>query len=270
MASADVEKKVFDQFTKQLPDFAGRPVQCAPGPNPPDFICTGRDGKRIGVELSEWLDETQISQERPQYQFEEEILRVIASRNEPPPQNIGNIWIFENEGVGLDRSEESEFRSQLYAFVRNLDRRWPTLEEPDDPQGVDIDDFTGYPMVQKYLSGMLCWSQARHRTYVGSEWIVFMNHGGGYSPDTAVEALDRTLSRKTAKYQTLHRDQNLAELYLLLYYDQGFHYNTPFEAPGHGFREIAQHLARIAERDHGVFQRIFLFIPATKDIAQVY
>jgi len=270
MASAEVENKVFEQFTRQLPTFAGRPVTWAAGENPPDFLCTDNAGNRIGVELSEWLDETQIAQERPQYQREEEFLAVIRSRDEPPPKNIGNIWIFANENVRLSASEALEFRTQLYAFINDLDQRWSTIEDHDDPQGTDVDDFSGFPLLQKYLSGLMCWSQSRHHTYQGNEWIAFMNHGGGYSPDTAVEALERTLSRKTAKYSTLHADQRLAELYLLLYYDQGFHYNTPFDAPGHGFAEIARHLTNLAAQDHGVFQRIFLFIPATKDLARVY
>ncbi len=270
MSSANVEKKVFEQFTEQLPTFAGRPVKWAPGPNPPDFICTDSNGNRIGVELSEWLDESQISCERPRYQREREILLVIASRREPPPSNIGNIWIFRNEGVELTESHASEFRSQLYAFISDLDQRWSMIEDHDDPQGVHIDDFPGYPLVQKYLTGLVCWSQAHHRAYPGIDWIVFMNHGGAYSPETALEALERTLKRKTTKYQTLHAEQELAELYLLLYYDQGFHYNTPFDTPGHGFSQIVQHLSRLTVQEHGVFQRIFLFIPATRDLARVY
>jgi len=97
-----------------------------------------------------------------------------------------------------------------------------------------------------------------------------MNHGGGYSPDSAIEALERALKRKTVKYGTLKESANLAELYLLLYYDQGFHYNTPFDTPAFRFEEIVVHLKKVTVSEHGVFDRIFVFIPATKQAARVW
>jgi hypothetical protein len=270
MASADVEAKVFAQFKDQTPEFAGAPVTCSPGPNPPDFICVDETGYRIGVELSEWLDEDQIARERPQYRRESEFLEAINSREVSPPKHIGNICIFETEGLRLHANEAADFRKQLYAFISNLDDRWESMEDHDDPQGADIHDFDGYPLLQKYLAAMNCRSQRWFETHDGNEWIVFMNHGGAYSPESAVNALKVTLARKTQKYATLHDDQRLTKLFLLIYYDQGFHYNTPFDAPGYGFDEIAVELAALAAIDHGVFEGIWLFIPATGDIAKLY
>jgi len=119
MASAQVEQMVFDAFTRICPNFAGRQVTCSPGANPPDFLCVDSAGARIGVELSEWLDEDQIARERPQYQVEEQFLEVIQSRKVQPPAQIGAIWIFENEGRRLQSNEASGFRDQLYRFARS-------------------------------------------------------------------------------------------------------------------------------------------------------
>lgn len=269
MASAQAEAEVFAAFTAQLPNFTGAAVTCSPGPNPPDFICTDAAGDRIGVELSEWLDEEQIARERPQYRRERQFLTAISSREVTPPQNVGHVCLFETEGVWLKNADAAEFRSQLYAFINDLDAKWHTLEDHDDPQGADIHDFTGYPQLQKYLIAITCRSHKWFHTSEGSEWIVFMNHGGAYTPDTAVEALEQTLAKKTAKYQNLLADANLSKLYLLIYYDQGFHYNSPFDAPDYGFNEIAAHLSTVAQDNHGVFDGIFLFIPAKKQLAQV-
>ena len=52
--------------------------------------------------------------------------------------------------------------------------------------------------------------------------------------------------------------------------DQGFHYNTPFDAPGVGFADVAAYLRDVAATDHGAFDRIFLFVVATNDLAQLY
>jgi hypothetical protein len=123
-ASAAVEQKVFGNFVGILPNFAGRAVTSAPGPNPPDFMCVDSVGVRIGVELSEWLHEDQIARERPAYRREREFLSVIDSRNVPPPKNIGNLWIFGRERIRLNPSDASQFRSQLYALIAHLDVNW--------------------------------------------------------------------------------------------------------------------------------------------------
>ena len=270
MASAAVELKVFNKFRDAFPKLGIHSFKCAPGPNPPDFICVAAGGARIGVELSEWLDEQQIAHQRPQYQREHEFLRLIDSRSVEPPTNIGNIWVFEHEGIRLRPADSEEFKKQLYAFVRELDRRWSDLEGHDDSQGLDVDTFPSYPMVAKYLGSLRCWSQATFRTHAGNEWMSFMPHGGGYDEESAFDALKESLARKTAMYTTLHKDQNLAELHLLLYYDQGFLYNTPFDVPDWGFNEIAAALANVAAQNHGVFDHIYLFILETGDLAVIY
>jgi hypothetical protein len=73
------------------------------------------------------------------------------------------------------------------------------------------------------------------------------------------------LNKKTSKYHDLHRRQSLDELYLVIYYDQGWFYNTPFAAPGIGFRQIAEIAAQVAADNHGVFQKIFLFNSLYRD-----
>lgn len=259
---------MFEEFQIALPDFAGRNVQCAVGADPPDFICIDFAGTQIGVELSEWVHQDQIARERPRYQLEREYLRVLDSRGAQPPTNIGSIWIFPKQRIAL--SEAATFRAQLYAFITQLDASWLARKDHGDPQGVGITDFSEYLLLTKYLSSIMCWSRAHRPTTLGNEWIGFMPHGGPYAIKSAVEALEDSLKRKTAKYATLKTTANLSELYLLLYYDQGFHYNTPFDAPGFGFSEIVSHIAQMAASDHGAFDRIFLFIPAKQQVAIVY
>lgn len=272
MTKQQIEEKVFDQFIKLLPNFAGRPVTWTPGANPPDILCTDKSEKRIGVELSEWVDEAQIANEKPQYQREEEFLKVIDSKKAPPPTNIGDITFFEQEGIRLQPNDAQQFRKELYDFIANLDQKLQTLDDHDDPQGVDIEnnDFANYPALAKYTHSLGCVSQQHHPTQQGTEWIHFMSHGGAYSPDDALQAAIITLQKKTSMYATLKADEHLNELHLLLYYDQGWAYNTPFHAPNFGLPQIANALRNTAATDHGQFERIFLFIPTTKHSATIY
>ena|SRR6266568_1397368 len=268
MASAAVEQKVFGAFVALLPNFAGRPVKCARGANPPDFLCTDFSGVQIGVELSEWLNQAQIARQRPRYQLEREYRQAIDSRSVPPPMNIGGVWLF--APWRLSRSDSEAFCTELYALINYLDSNWSSLKDHDNPQGAIIRDFSGYPVVAKYLSSLMCWARAYRTATPGHEWITFMPHGGSYGTQSAVHALEISLQRKTAMYPTLKTTAGLAELHLLLYYDQGWAFNTPFDAPGFGFPEIASHLRRVAAADHGPFNRIFLFIPAKQQLATIY
>jgi hypothetical protein len=77
--------------------------------------------------------------------------------------------------------------------------------------------------------------------------------------------MGEVLNKKTFKYHDLRHQQNLDELYLLIYYDQGWFYNTPFAAPGFGFREIAEIAAQLAANNPEPFQKFFLFNPLYGD-----
>lgn len=272
MASPEIEKKVFDQFITISPTFAGRPVTCSIGANPPDILCIDSGGQRIGVEMSEWVDEEQIAREKPQYQREEALLKVIDSKSVPPPKNIGVVTFFEQEGLRLRPSDAKQFRDELYAFIVELDDHWQMLDGYDERPGVDLsnEDFAGYPTLARYTQSLGCVSQQYEPSQRGDEWISFMSHGGAYNPDTALDAAITALQKKTNMYATLKADANVGELCLLLYYDQGWAYNTPFTTPNFGLAQIAEGLRAIAESDHGQFERIFVFIPATKEVADIY
>lgn len=64
MGSREQEKAIFDVFLRKEPKFAGEEIdnwtQPADEKEFPDVICTSTSGHRIGVELTEWLNEGEI------------------------------------------------------------------------------------------------------------------------------------------------------------------------------------------------------------------
>ena len=72
------------------------------------------------------------------------------------------------------------------------------------------------------------------------------------------------------KYANLHADENLSELYLLLYYDQGWVYNSPYRSLHYGFLDVASELRVVTKTEHGRFDRVFLFDALDTKLAQVY
>lgn len=68
-----------------------------------------------------------------------------------------------------------------------------------------------------------------------------------------------TIRKKTGKYPTLHRQQDLDELYLIVFYGKALLWDPPYN----GFREVADEVAARLQ-DGGPSQKIFLLSPAER------
>ena len=255
------EELIFDAFNRAQPDFAGRPVDWELGADPPDILCIDDEGKRVGVELVEWLNEEQMKSSKIRERMEDSFMEVIRSKEIPPPSNIGLVWLSTKSLTPLRQADAEDFRKELLSLIERVDSDWGKNEDCNSPQGYFHRDFSGYPYLDRYLGSLRFWPRSRFNTSLGVRWVRFPNPTYAYTPQDAIDALREQLNKKTSKasYLDLHQRQNLDELYLLLYYDQGWIYNTPFNAPGFGFREIAEIAAQAAANNHGVFQKIFLF-----------
>jgi Resolvase, N terminal domain len=83
---------------------------------------------------------------------------------------------------------------------------------------------------------------------------------------SAVAQLERDLIREYDKPHNKLKlqQQRLAEFYLLAYYDEAVLHNTPYDAPGFGFREIAALVARELAVNSHPFDKVFLYSPIEK------
>ena len=120
-------------------------------------------------------------------------------------------------------------------------------------------EFPAYPTIAGYIHNLTFFPMSRFDTPTGGRWIDFPARGGAYSSQSAVDALEILIKKKTEKYETLHVDEKLDELHLVAYYDNGLFYNTPYTTLGFGFDEIAQICRDWARTQPGKFQKIFLF-----------
>jgi hypothetical protein len=252
------EKAIFDLFEKRFSNFAGRPVTTILGNDPPDILCTDAAGARIGVELGEWVNEIQIAIGKTKEGVERSFSRVIKSDEELPPEHIGISWIGLKEEKPLKGADAGAFRKEIYEVVEESDKRWPTNGEVNGPQGYTHSDFSKYPIVARYVKSI----HFHPRTFArrkGGDWLTFPMPGGTYSPKTAVDALESLYKKKAAKYGDLHLKENLGELYLVAYYNQGLFYNSPYETPYFDFEDVAAVFKQWVGANPGRFQKVFLF-----------
>ncbi|HKV05913.1 MAG TPA: hypothetical protein VJO53_12525 [Candidatus Acidoferrales bacterium] len=260
------ESANFEAFRLANPSFAGRPlVSIRWGGDPPDVLCLDAEGKRVGVELVQWVNGQQMAESKERFKLEDSYRIVIRSSYERPPKNIGLIFI--DPKTLLTPQQAATFRSELYGLVGRLDNEWPSHPEWDDPQGYLFTDFSGYPCLVRHLEGLDVYARSRRfAPGFGAEWITFRAHGGAYTPDWMRDALLNNIRRKVVKYAKRENElklqqQQLNEFCLLAYYDEAVLHNTPYGAPGFGFSEIGAWLTRDLAVNPHPFDRVFLYSP---------
>src|SRR5262245_27526706 len=96
-----IEKIVFEKFIANRPDFAGSPVSWEEGDDPPDVLCKDGTGKRIGVELAEWLNEDQMQASRLRESIESSYDEALQSKKTAPPANVGQVWLSRKKEIRL-------------------------------------------------------------------------------------------------------------------------------------------------------------------------
>jgi len=193
-------------------------------------------------------------------------MNALKSEEVGPPTNIGIVWMGRPDHVRLLAEDADQFQKEIFACVSEIDARWQENEEWHSLQGHQIADFPKYPTVAKYLESLTFIPRERMPTIKGIAWLTFPGEGGAYTPRDAVDALLELIRKKTAKYVDLHKKKNLAELYLVGFYDRALIHNTPYIAPHFGWDEIAAIAGAEIAKNPGAFQKVFLFNSLPEDM----
>ena len=148
----------------------------------------------------------------------------------------------------------------MFARIEQVDKSWTEKRRQEQDSWEDISDFTGFPILEKYLDGARFFLRGRRR--LNTRWILFPPRASHYSPNEMLETLSSSLvaHRTDKNYKDLRTQVGLDEVYLLVHYDfKAFAYNTPFDAPNFGFKEAADFASTVLKGDGGYFDRVFLF-----------
>lgn len=273
-AMMENEKLIFDSFLGVCPDFAGESIcewdaveewytrrALAPPPQPfdkrPDIIAITDSGKKIGIELKSWVNREQITEARREERIRDNILKAIGEQPPNESQHIGYIWLSAKQ-VRFDQRDAAQFQQEMFGLIEQVDNTWPQKPDWDQELFENVHDFTGFPILEKYLHSV----EFHPRPRFDIHWIQFPTRGGAYSPNDMLGTLSNALlaHRSDNKYEDLRKQAGLDEVYLLVHYDfKAFAYNTPFDAPNFGFKEAAKFATSVLKGDGGYFDRVFLF-----------
>lgn len=275
-AAMENEKLVFEAFLKAYPNFAGEtlrdwgtvqewyvkhsiPAPLEPFDKRPDIIAVTASGRKIGVELKSWVNREQIAEARKQERIQDNILKAMGEQLPNKTLHLGYVRLSAKQ-VRFDFKDTAQFREQILALIQQVDGCWLQQLDAYQEQFLDKSDFTGFPILGKYLH-YIQFHPGTRRPSEG-DWIGFHSRGGAYSPNEMLGTLSRALldHRTDKRYKDLRQQVGLDEVYLLVHYDfKAFAYNAPFDAPNFGFKEAAKFASEVLKGDGGYFDRVFLF-----------
>jgi hypothetical protein len=265
MGNPAEERDVFAGFLNAAPMFAGIAVKDwrQPPGDPPDIECDLVDGTRLGIELTSWLDESQIGCAKKKEMMEDSFRQAI---NPEPPNNTEHVhlvWMDPKRRLASD--DAAAFRRELLRAMEEIDRRWDSEPNWETPQGFQFDNLDAYPMLKKYLDGIDIHPRLPPRCSTmekgGLRWLSFPMGGFAYSPEWAVDALCEVIEAKVQKYKV--NPMGNGEFDLLVHYDKAFAYNTPVHGIDFGYPEAVKAAAARIGTEVGVFTKIFVFVPVS-------
>ena len=255
----DLERAVFEIFLDASPDFKAQVSSFGhPDDDPPDILCSMADGRRVGFELKQWLNEDQMRHARGRERIEESILRAVGEQSPNSNQHVARVWLFPKLKIGVKSADQETFRDELFRLIREIDDRWPHESMWHSPQGHRYDNLVEYPTLAKYLHNVQFYPLEFDRGWEGStRWIRFPYSGGAYSEKPMVSALLETIAESIDYY----RGTGLGyEFNLLIHLSQASLYNTPVETSAFSYDDAAQLAFEFIGDDTGSFSNIYLLI----------
>jgi hypothetical protein len=209
------EVGIFASFLEAAPDFAGaRIANWVHNRNDsPDILCTDLTGSKIGVEMTEWLDEEQTRD----FSRWEEILSAVKF-----PSDWTVTVRLSPFGRRCKSKEEPLIAAELSRLITDEISRpkvWPSGLLSFVVTKFDFADRG--PIAAKYCQQLEGNSRGSGRLH--------LSPGGSFSRTDAESALRVVISKKLQKesYTAIRKELPLRALYLLIYYDTAILKNTP-------------------------------------------
>lgn len=264
------ERAIFEAFLRVEPAFAGERLAKWWQPEDekafPDIEGTALSGRRIGVELGEWLNEKEMQAAKGKERLEESILEAIGDQGPNATAHIYRVWLHPKPKARIRPADVAAFRKELFSCIQASDERWPQERFWHSPQGHQLvnDELSPYPVLAKYMSAVKLFPKQQFQDDeirewpAGIDWIGFPSRGGPFSHETMLEPLRKLVSDKISHYAA--DGLGFDDLSLVVPYNQAWIYNSPAETPHHSFKDTAAEIGRFLDGDFGPFHRVFLFI----------
>jgi hypothetical protein len=249
----------FKGFLELEPEFCGEPLAKWDTPDDekdfPDVKGLSASGKKIGVEIGEWLNEDEMAASKSKEKREAAYLDAIGDQGKRFTKNIEYIWLYARRGR-IEDKDSAAFREQLFRYVVECDERWPRERYWAGGPILKKADFAPYPMLVKYLEAIKLhpWKDSDTFKY---RWVWFTANVGVFDQDTMLIPLRDLMIEKIEHYGAR---TGFDQLSLLLVYHQAALYNSPADTPLHSYEDAVKRVRTVIGEDLGAFDSVFLYI----------
>ncbi len=254
------ERALFTAFLDLAPEFAGERLDVWQQPEDesdfPDIIARSITGRKIGVELGEWINEDEMQAAKQKERREEAFLEAIGEQGPNPTQHIRFVWLHPKANARIAPAARAAFRDQLFTCIFECDQRWPNERFWKRGHQLLGDELAAYPLLAKYLNAIKLWPADGEKWQ--HNWIAFPLRVDTFDGETMWKPLREIVAQKIGHYAA--SSMGFDHLSLIVIYNQAWIYNSPAEMPLHSFDDAAAELRREIGDNHGAFDRVFLYI----------
>lgn len=274
------EEQVVAFIASAFPGFLDGTLFRAVDTDPPDFLGTSADGRRIGLELTSWLNGDQVAAARGRDSMRRDLLRVIDWEKHPRPRNFGFAVIMPRWNEKIRRNHYQALCREFHSATRDVDDRWRLLRDghwrtllPEERFSFETSqsDLERYPTLRKYVLSIWFTEPQESNTLFQESWVSTIQDGGLYDPMWAIQALTKAVESKVDRYREKDRKacldaQNLHKFYLLVHVNPARSSdNTPYQtcaqvmaSPVEGLADAARIATAGIDTRTKVFDGIFL------------
>jgi len=258
------DQAVLDSLLEVYPGFLREGLCWVPGPDPPDFIAMSANSEHLGLEMTEWLNETRISISNQDLRFK--LLTALDSEHSECRTPITRVNICARLDVPFRMQDCASYVREAYQFIHDQIQRWGH----NQAFGIwAVVDLSQYPTLAKHCLSISLYGPPRFCNDPGgidwnppgSRWIYFEPFGSLYDPQTSAEALLFRIVAKTCKYGSIHHAPNLDRFVLLVHYGiRGIVHNTPYRGRNAKLGDAVKQAHDSLLREHGAFDSVILYM----------
>ena len=204
------EEAVVKEILSTFPTFLNGTTFVAASTDPPDFIGESGGGRRVGLELTSWLNCGQVKSARGRERMRRDLLRIIEWERHPRPRNFSYAVIMPRWGKRVRKDDCRDFCGEFHEAAQAIDDDWKALRDGHwralrPEEGFDYlahqSDISRYPTLSKYISSIwFAESRQSNPTFPDESWITVEQDGGLYDPEHTIQALRLAVERKVSLY----------------------------------------------------------------------
>lgn len=131
------EKVLFKAFLEATPAFADEEIaqwsSTGCSCDPPDVICTTVAGKRVGVEVCQWINEKEMNSGKLRERINKTLLKAIGPQPVNKSEHFRLVVFHPRIKSQLSAADHKAFRTALFALIKYVDREWPKISRPGQP-----------------------------------------------------------------------------------------------------------------------------------------